>query len=133
MVGFPTETVEDLCSTVNFSGELSADTIGVHIAQILPGSDLFTLALEEGKIAPDVFDKYAKGELKTSLPVYIPEGLSLKDLKDARKKAYNKFYFRPKFILRTLSQDLRSFRKLRNDVNTALKLRSEGKTAAEPE
>lgn len=133
MVGFPTETKEDLLATVNFSGQLGADTIGVHIAQILPGSDLFTLALEEGKIRSDVYDKYAKGELKGSLPVYVPEGLSLTDLQDARKKAYNKFYFRPQFILRTLSQDLRSFRKLRNDVRTAFKLRSEGKTAAEPE
>lgn len=133
MVGFPTETAEDLCSTVNFSGQLGAKTIGVHIAQILPGSDLFKLALKEGKITSGVYDQYAKGELKGSLPAYIPEGLTLKDLQNARRQAYKKFYFNPKFIISRLAKDLHSFNGLKNDVNMALKLSSEGKTAAEPE
>jgi len=133
MVGFPTETIDDLCSTVNFSGELGADTIGVHIAQILPGSDLFTLALNEGKIFSDIYDQYAKGELKGSLPVYIPEGLSLRNLQNAREQAYRRFYFKPKFIARRLVKDVQSFNELRNDVTVALKLFFEGKTAAEPE
>lgn len=133
MVGFPTETIEDLRSTVNFSGELGADTIGVHIAQILPGSDLFTLALKEGKITSNVYDQYSKGELKGSLPVYVPEGLSLRDLQNAREQAYRRFYFKPKFIIRRLAKDLHSFNMLKNDVNVALKLFLEGKTAAEPE
>jgi len=133
MLGFPTETMEDLYYTVNFSAELGADAIGVHITQILHGSDLFALAVKESKIAPNVYDQYAKGELKGSLPVYVPEGLSLRNLQDARKQAYRRFYFRPQFLLRTLTKDLHSFKKLRNDIRVALKLRLEGKTAAEPE
>lgn len=133
MLGFPTETMEDLYETVNFSVELGADTIGVHITQILPGSDLFALAVKEGKIAPNVYDQYAKGELKGSLPVYVPEGLSLRDLQNAREQAYRRFYFRPQFLVRRLTKDLHSFNGLRNDISVALKLFLEGKTAAEPE
>lgn len=77
MLGFPTETVEDFYSTANFSLELGADIIGVYLTQILPGSDLFALAVKEGKIASDIYDQYASGGLKGSLPVYVPEGLSL--------------------------------------------------------
>ena len=133
MLGFPTETMEDLYDTVNFSAELGADTVGVHITQILPGSDLFALAVKEGRIAPNVYDQYAKGELKGSLPVYVPEGLSLRDLQNAREQAYKRFYFRPQFLVRRLTKDLHSFNALRNDISVALKLFLEGKTAAEPE
>lgn len=133
MLGFPTETVEDLYKTANFPAELGADIIGVHITQIMPGSDLFALAVKEGKIAPNIYDQYAKGELKSSLPVYVPEGLSLSTLQNARKQAYRKFYFRPQFLIRRLSKDLHSFKELRNDIRTGLKLYSKGETSAEPE
>jgi radical SAM superfamily enzyme YgiQ (UPF0313 family) len=133
MMGFPTETVEDLYSTANFPAQLGADIIGVHITQILPGSDLFTLAVKEGRIVPNIYDQYAKGMLKGALPVYVPDGLSLSILKSARKKAYRKFYFRPKFLMRRLTKDLRSFEAFKNDIRMALKLYLEGKTFAEPE
>ncbi len=128
MVGFPTESAEDLRSTKSFSSKLNADTIGVHIAQILPGSDLFTIALKEGKIKADVYDQYAKGELSGSLPVYVPEGLSLIDLQKTREQAYRQFYFKPKFLLKRLGKDLRSFSNLKNDLSVAKKLFFEGKT-----
>jgi len=133
MLGFPTETMEDLYYTANFPAELGADIIGVHITQILPGSDLLALAVKEGKIALDVYDQYAKGELKGSLPVYVPEGLSLRILQNARKQAYRRFYFRPQFLVSRLTKDLHSLKELRNDIRVALKLCLEGKTAAEPE
>lgn len=133
MLGFPTETMEDLYYTANFPAQLGADIIGVHITQILPGSDLFALAVKEGKIVPNIYDQYAQGELKGALPVYIPEGLSLRILQNARKEAYRMFYFRPQFLIRRLAKDLHSFKELKNDMRIALKLYSDGKTVAEPE
>lgn len=77
MLGFPTETMEDLYRTANFSRKLGAGITDFHLTQIYPGSDLFKLAVKEGKITQDVYDQYAKGKLKGPLPVYVPEGLSI--------------------------------------------------------
>jgi len=90
MLGFPTETMEDLYNTLNFSTKLGAGITDFHLTQIYPGSDLFELAVKEGKIAPDVYDQYAKGKLKGSLPVYVPEGLSLSILLQLQGSLYSK-------------------------------------------
>ena len=61
--------------------------------------------------------------------MYIPEGLTLKDLQKARKKAYLKFYFRPLIIGRQLWADIRSWNNLKRDVATALQLLRHGRTS----
>jgi radical SAM superfamily enzyme YgiQ (UPF0313 family) len=129
MLGFPTETRDELYQTVDIAMKINPDIIGVHLTEIMPGTDIFEHAVKEGIIANEIFDKYAHGEVQlVNWPVYIPKGLSLNDLLEARKEAYMKFYFRPQFILRRLAQDLVSWRNFKMDAYMAWQLFRHGAT-----
>ncbi|HEY4495629.1 MAG TPA: radical SAM protein [Candidatus Paceibacterota bacterium] len=133
MMGFPTETEKDIKDTMNFYKGLNLNIIGIHISLPLPGSRLWFKALEEKKITADVIDKYAKGELgegfHESWPHYVPDGFTLEDLENYRRRAYYKFYFRPSYILRRFKRDFVSWESLKFDIQTALSLLIRGNTS----
>ncbi|MBI1910810.1 MAG: radical SAM protein [Deltaproteobacteria bacterium] len=132
MLGFPGETMTEINKSVDFAVRFDMDLMSIHTTTVYPGSKLHEHLAKEGKI--DVigqWDKYAKGELGAgdlSL-MYIPEGLTLKDLQKARKKAYLKFYFRPKIIAKQFMADVGSFRNLKRDALTAWQLLKHGRTS----
>jgi len=96
MMGFPTETKEELEDTVNFGLKFQPDFIGAHLTLPLPGSDVFNIAIKENKIDKDIIDKYARGEIGEGFvenwPIYIPDGMDREYLIEAKKRAYRKFY-----------------------------------------
>lgn len=102
MMGFPTETKEDLKATGEIGIKANADLIGIHLTKILPGSKLWDISVNEGKIEENFIDMYINNEAGEDWaavwPTYIPDGLNLKDLVDAKKKAYRKFFLRPRWI-----------------------------------
>lgn len=106
MLGFPTETKKEIEDTINFPIQAGVDFIGVHITWPQPGSVLYDEAIKEGVIRKTVVDDFVNGKYGSSLsdfwPVYIPKGLTYKDLVEAKKKAYRKFYLRPSWILRRI-------------------------------
>jgi radical SAM superfamily enzyme YgiQ (UPF0313 family) len=132
MLGFPGETQAEMKKTVDFAIKFDMDLMSIHTTAVYPGSRLQKILAKEKKT--DVigqWDKYAKGELEMSelSLVYIPEGLTLKDLQKARKRAYLNFYFRPRIIFRQLFQDLRSWKNLKRDFCAMLMLLRFGKTS----
>lgn len=106
MLGFPGETKKELEDTVDFGLRFQPDFIGVHLTLPLPGSDVFKIAAEEGKIDRNIVDQYAKGELGEGFvenwPIYIPKGMDREYLLQAKKRAYRKFYLSPKWVKRRL-------------------------------
>jgi|TARA_B100000315_G_scaffold260896_1_gene326970 radical SAM superfamily enzyme YgiQ (UPF0313 family) len=128
MLGFPTETREDMRETVAIGKNLGADYIGVHLTIPMPGSELCSLAKQDGRISEDVWDRYAKGEIEEQ-PIYVPEDLTLDEMKKAQKNAYRQFYFQRRFILKRLAQDICSIRRLKHDIAVALSLLKHGRTA----
>lgn len=122
MLGFPNETKRELYDTVNLPLKVRyrPNIIGVHITLPLPGSILFKEAMDTDAIDKNVIDNFIRGKLgegfKESWPYYIPQGLSIDDLKEARNIAYKKFYFRPSYILRRLKKDIYSLEELKNDL-----------------
>lgn len=120
MLGFPGETPKEIEDTVNFGKKVQADFIGIHITVPLPGAEIFEVAVKEGKLDKDVIDKYARGELgktfRGTWPLYIPDGLTLGDLVNAKKRAYRTFYLDPRWIFRRIKHDLHSWRSLKQDI-----------------
>jgi hypothetical protein len=94
----------------------------------MPGSELYSLAKQDGRISEDVWDRYAKGEIEEQ-PIYVPEGLTLDEMKKVQKNAYRQFYFQRRFILKRLAQDICSIRRLKHDIVVALSLLKHGRTA----
>lgn len=120
MLGFPQETMKEIDDTINFCPKTGADFMGIHITWPQPGSKLYKQAIKEKIISEDVIDNFVNGkfgdEFHDFWPVYIPKGLSLKQLIDAKKRAYRKFYLRPSWILQRFRWYLRSPEKLFSDL-----------------
>jgi radical SAM superfamily enzyme YgiQ (UPF0313 family) len=97
MAGFPTETKEDLKQTCKIGSRVKADAIGIHITIPMPGSKIYDISRVN-------LDRYIQGKkgFRGVYPFYIPEGLTLKDLKDAKKSAYRQFYLNPGWIFRRI-------------------------------
>ena len=132
MVGQPTETKEELNDTINCPKFFNPNIIGVFLTVPLPGSPLYQRAQEENKIPRDVIDRYVRGDYGEGYegcwPYYIPEGLTLQDLLDAKAKALKQFYLRPSYIAKRLWRDFKSPVKLRRDIREGWSLLTKGKS-----
>jgi len=104
MVGFPTETPEDMRLTVEFPVLLQADYIGVHQTTPYPGSRIWKSAMEEGQVPPDLIDQWALGErgrdFKKAWVFYVNKGMTQQDMNDYKRRVYLRFYFDIRWILR---------------------------------
>lgn len=120
MLGFPEETMKEIEDTVNFGRRVQADLIGIHLTLPLPGSEIWELALKEGKVEKDLVDKYARGELgvtfKDVWPQYIPDGLTKEGLVQAKKRTYRHFYLDPRWLWRRLQYDFSHPTNLAKDI-----------------
>ena len=106
MVGFPTETMEDIQATINIGKETGADIVGIHMTIPYPGTAIYEDAIKTGRIAPDLLDRFATGDafgdkaaFHEMWPKYIPDGLTLEDLQDAKRSTYRTHYLRPSWAL----------------------------------
>jgi len=120
MLGFPTEGEAEVEDTVNFPKKVRPNIFGLHITIPLPGAPLWEQAIAEGVIPADTIDRYIRGELgegfNENWPLYVPEGVTLNYLKEARARAYRDYYFSPRYLLRKLFQDIFSLKELKKDV-----------------
>jgi radical SAM superfamily enzyme YgiQ (UPF0313 family) len=79
MIGFPTETENDLIKTYMLAKTLGADAVNIARTEVLPGTSLFENAVAERLVDAYVFQKVAEGEV--DLPIYyIPPTLGSKIL-----------------------------------------------------
>ncbi|MBW2967078.1 B12-binding domain-containing radical SAM protein [Candidatus Woesearchaeota archaeon] len=96
MFGLPWETRETAEDTIRFSKELDTDFADFNIAYPLPGTEYYDIALKE-----NLFTGGLAG-FDYGTPLVKAYELSTDELKAIRKRAIREFYFRPKYILRTL-------------------------------
>ncbi len=127
MLGFPGETKENIYETYKLCLRLKPTIMGFHLITPMPGADIFYQAIEEKKIAVDIWDQYAKGLTKDQ-PAYIPDGMSLEELKGIQKDVYHKYYFRPEYLFSRLIWDIQSIRMMRLDFMMMLNLLFQSKT-----
>ena len=109
MVGFPTETQDELDMTIQAGSKLGADFIGIHRTIPYPGTAMYDYAIKNGIISNDLFDQFAQGigwndkeSFNDKWPYIVPDGLTSQDLIKAKKQAYRKHYLRPKWALSRL-------------------------------
>lgn len=132
MLGFPGETVELMEETANFPVKYNLDIMSIHTTTIYPGSALAKIFEDKQKISLiDKWRQYADGKISVedvSL-IYIPDGMKFDDIRRVRRKAYIKFYFRPRIIWYWLKRDIFSIRNLIRNFSTAFMLLKYGKTS----
>ena len=106
MIGNPTETKEDLEATINLALELPLDEAHFTFMTPFPGSEIYARATEFGLFDNDW------NKLSCWLPVFVPYGLTLRDLELYSKKAFRRFYFRPRIMLSYINK-IRSWQHLK--------------------
>jgi radical SAM superfamily enzyme YgiQ (UPF0313 family) len=101
ILGLPTETREESLQTIRFAYSLPLDQVRFSIATPFPGTELWDIAVQEGRIDPENID-WTKlslmGGYADFLPLYFPEGRSAEEMKKLQKRANLLFFLRPRII-----------------------------------
>ena len=111
ILGIPVETFEQGLRTIEFAKELNPDYAQFSILSPYWGTKLYEEAKAKGWYAEveanNPFDKDQKR------PVLLSENWSAEALKEILRRAHREFYFRPSYILKSLS-GIRDFRQMRS-------------------
>lgn len=101
IIGFPTETKEEIEETIRFARSLPLDRIGVSYFQPFPGTLIYYELVNKGEISEDWVDKHY---LSLQTLTYIPSTITVEELRYLRQKMLRSFYFRPKIFIQMLKQ-----------------------------
>jgi radical SAM superfamily enzyme YgiQ (UPF0313 family) len=116
MFGNPTETKKTMQNTLDFALELDPDYADFHLPIPIPGSRLFEIAINEGKISRNVWDNVIKGD---SIPVYVSNTIELFEMINMQKLAYKSFYTKTHRIIKTIMK-IKNIDDLALKINTGL-------------
>ncbi len=94
ILGFPTESRETAWETVRFVEKLDPNDVGYYIATPYPGTPMYDQVKDNGWLKITDFDKY-----DTATPTFTMPKLEMKELREIREKAFQRFYLRPKYML----------------------------------
>jgi len=101
ILGLPSETRDESRQTIRFAYSLPLDQVRFSIATPFPGTELWDIAVQEGRIDPENID-WTKlslmGGYADFLPLYYPEGRSAEEMKRLQKRANLFFFLRPRII-----------------------------------
>ncbi len=96
IMGYLHETEDTIKETLRFIKKLKPDLLMYHIATPLPATKLFNQAVEAGLVAPDYWQKFLKDRYYPRIPYLF------KDTQKWLNKAYRKFFFSPRFIIKKI-------------------------------
>jgi hopanoid biosynthesis associated radical SAM protein HpnJ len=102
IMGLPGETRETIKETIEYAKRLDLGSIQVSLASPYPGTEFWKQCKEEGWIASE---NYIDNTGHQMCVVNYPH-LSNQEIFAAVEQFYNKFYFRPKYIARSIGKML---------------------------
>ncbi|MEN6318259.1 MAG: radical SAM protein [Syntrophaceae bacterium] len=104
IMGHPTETEDSIRETIDLMLSLNIDVVGLTFFTVFPGSPIYSRIGEYGRFDPDWdrMDTYDVGN-------FIPHGFTAERLVQLRKEALRRFYLRPRYVIRQLSQIRNSY------------------------
>ena len=106
MMGHPLETEESMRQTIDFAKSLPLSNAHVTFVTPLPGTELYKTAGQYGKFDCD----WRKMNMWS--PVFIPNGLTIDQLNDYKKRFFREFYMRPSVIY-NFAKQIRSIKQLK--------------------
>ena len=102
IIGYPTETKEDILKTIKFAKELPLDRASFSLFQPLVGSEIYNCLKKEGKL-----ENIDLNKCEYSKPSIVPEGFkNINEVKKLQKKAILEFYLRPKVLARFITENM---------------------------
>jgi radical SAM superfamily enzyme YgiQ (UPF0313 family) len=117
MFGFPEETREDIEATIRLACSLPFDFVVFSPLRVTPGTEIYNDLVDAGKISSELdYKGFGRHHFVRSYSS-IPD----KEMEKLYKKAYMRFYFRPRVVLNLLSK-VRLRAQLRTIVNGLLRM-----------
>jgi hopanoid biosynthesis associated radical SAM protein HpnJ len=100
IMGLPGETRETIRETIEYAKMLDLNSIQASLASPYPGTEFYDLCKDQGWISSDAFiDDTGHQKCVINYP-----NLSNAEIFNSVEEFYNKFYFRPKYILRSIGK-----------------------------
>jgi len=105
VLGFPTETAEEMEETIQFALELGMDLVSFTLLTPLPGTVEYGRCLESGAFRdPEYFHHEIVPDFAfPENPLYVPEGMTAEELLGIHRRAYRRYYLRPRMLARRLA------------------------------
>jgi radical SAM superfamily enzyme YgiQ (UPF0313 family) len=101
ILGFPTETADDIQKTIAFARRVPLDRAYFAFFLPLPGSELFNTLREAGRL--DALDYRLLSE-RARTPAFVPSTFTKGQLRRMLLKAYLRFYGRSGILMRLLGE-----------------------------
>lgn len=122
MIGVPTEKCEDdVRRNIDYLIRLNPDYAQIGILNIYPNTELYTEAVVLGLIEAGRWEAWSENPQPGFRVDHWNEFLSDQELVRLHRESYRRFYFRPRYILKRISE-LNSFHELSSNVIGAVKL-----------
>ena len=121
MMGNPYETEETLQDTIELALDIDAEFIIFSKTILIPGSEIFDWAVEEGLINKDYWLDFMQGKETNPAPVINSFILPDNIINEYIHNANSKFYMRPRYLVNRLC-NIRSFHQLVKQAKMAKSL-----------
>ena len=122
IIGLPHErSVVDIENSINFLIGLDPDYAQVSVLKLYPNTAMYDSAVEKCVIKPGRWQQFALNPTTGFIVDHWDEHLDLGTLVRMQKHAYRRFYFRPRYIMRSVLKT-RSIYELYSKIFGALKL-----------
>jgi len=103
MLGLPFEkNAADVWKNFDFLVKLQPDFAQFSILSLYPNTQVYDQAVENGMIDGERWKEFCLTPFKNMTVDHWTEHMSVEELSDLHKALYKKFYFRPKFVLRSV-------------------------------
>ncbi len=105
IIGHPFEKTEaDVRRNIDFLIKLDPDYAQVSVLKLYPNTEMYDNAVAQGVVPPGRWQQFAMAPSRDFLVDHWNEHLDLATLVKVQKWAYRRFYFRPRYILRSVIQ-----------------------------
>jgi radical SAM superfamily enzyme YgiQ (UPF0313 family) len=121
MMGSPHETKETMQKTLDLALKIDPAFAVFSKTILIPGSELFVWAVENGQIDKNYWSRFLKGEETNGAPSFNTKELSEKEVAEFVSYSTMKFYMRLSYMIKRLLS-IRSFTQLANQVKMGLAL-----------
>ena len=121
MLGYPTETMEEMKQTIAFAKELDPAYVQFGVTMLLPRTKIYEDALESGFLEEDFWRNLAANPAGDVLCPLASGEYARQELDAMLREAHVQFYFRFKFLVRKLLS-IRSPLELKRQMRAGLAL-----------
>lgn len=102
MIGYPGETLKQIEKTIKFACELDPDYVQFGITILFPGTKIYADALTNGFLREEFWRNTAKNPPTKIVPPFASDKFERDELKKILERAYIRFYFRPKYLIKRI-------------------------------